>query len=241
MDITEGYKRRRNVRKREPEDSDKSDAESANEFEPCVEWDSHDKTVLLDALNKYGSKDIAAISKMLPNMPAEAIRSKISEYSTIAERLYENELIDKWTECGLYKPGDSVVPEALLCIGLFEDHPSPSEAGGYDFRYVFYLMLLISHPRYITVQIVFAGTLSSNTIMLRYFRAIYKFLYRSCFERTSFFDLSEKDRNLLCSCLSKIEKKVWPACQKEIWEYVGRVYNKRNIKKVYAAKNVHSL
>ena len=205
MDIREGYKRRRNIQKYEPEESDKSEAESDNEFEPSVEWDSHDKRVLLDALNKYGSKDIAAISKMLPNMPVEAVQSKISEYSTIAERLYENELIDKWMECGLYKPGDSVVPEALLFIGLFEDHPSPSEAGGYDFR------------------------------------AIYDFLYRSCFERTSFFDLSEKDRNLLCSSLSKIEKKVWPACQKEIWEYVGRVYNKRKIKKVYTAKNVHSL
>lgn len=81
-----------------------------------------------------------------------------------------------------------------------------------------------------------------TTLIILFFcsRAIYNFLHRSCLERTSLLDLSEQDRALLCTVLTNIEHKVWPQCQKDIWEYVGRVYNKSYIKKVYPGKNVHS-
>ncbi|XP_017755707.1 PREDICTED: uncharacterized protein LOC108547625 [Eufriesea mexicana] len=92
---------------------------------------------------------------------------------------------DEWLNCGLYKPGDSFIPEALLL-------------------------------------------------------AIYKYLYRSCFEQPSYFDLSPKDRDLLCFLLSKVEQKVWPQCKTDIWEYIGKVYNKRNIKRVYPGKKGYS-
>ncbi|KZC09422.1 hypothetical protein WN55_11165 [Dufourea novaeangliae] len=142
---------------------------------------------------------------MLPHLSPEDIKLKIFEYSKMAKSLYENELLNKWSSCGLYKLGDSILPEVLLFIHLFEDHPPPYEADGHDFR------------------------------------AIYEFLYRSCFEQTSYFDLPKKDMNLLCSTLIKIENKVWPYCQKDIWEYLGKVYKRRNIKKVYPGKNTQSL
>ncbi|XP_076238404.1 uncharacterized protein LOC143181733 [Calliopsis andreniformis] len=202
MNVSKQTKR---PRKTSPQKSNKRKAESDNESQADVEWDNIDKRTLLEALKKYGSKNIPAISKMLQHIPPEAIESKIAEYSAIAERLYEHELLNKWLNCNLYEPGDSVIPEALLFIQLLEDHPPPCEAEGYDFR------------------------------------AIYNFLYRSCLEQTSYFDLSEQDRTLLCSMLTQLEKKVWPKFQKDIWDYIGRVYSRRNIKKVYPGKNVHSL
>ncbi|XP_029047948.2 LOW QUALITY PROTEIN: uncharacterized protein LOC114878370 [Osmia bicornis bicornis] len=150
-----------------------------------------DKKILLEALKKYGSEDISALSRMLPNISPKNIKSKISEYSQMAEG--EVELLNKWLKCGLYEARDSLIPEALLFIQLFEDHPPPSESG-YDFR------------------------------------AIYNFLYRSCVEEPPFFDLSSNDTDILYSLLSKIEEKSWPKHQKHLWEYVGRIYNKRNIK-----------
>ncbi|XP_053974284.1 uncharacterized protein LOC128885931 [Hylaeus anthracinus] len=201
MDVV---KRKRNLRKRKEQISNKSEVESRNESRSSIKWSNRDKRILLEALKKYGSENITAISNTLLHIPPEAIKSKIAEYSGMAEELQENELLNNWLNCGSYKPGDSLIPEALLFIQLFENHPSPSEVEGYDFK------------------------------------AIYKFLYHSCLEQTSFFDLSRKDRNMLCSSLSKVENKSWPKCQKELWEYVGRAYNRINIKKVYPGKNVHS-
>ncbi|KAK9294295.1 hypothetical protein QLX08_011047 [Tetragonisca angustula] len=173
-----------------------------NQEEPKsnTKWTNNDKKILLEGLKKYGSENIEAISEMLPNITFEDIRWKIAEYSEMAEHLYEHKLINNWINCGLFESGDSLVPEALLFIHLFEKHPSPSETEGFDFR------------------------------------AIYNFLYRSCLEPVSYFDLSPKDRDLLCILLSRLEHKIWPKQQKDIWEYVGNTYNKRNIKKVYPGK-----
>ncbi|KAF3429383.1 hypothetical protein E2986_03183 [Frieseomelitta varia] len=165
-----------------------------------TKWTNSDKKILLEGLKKYGSENIEAISKMLPNITFEDIEWKIAEYSEMAEYLYEHKLINNWISCGLFESGDSLVPEALLFIHLFEKHPSPSETEGFDFR------------------------------------AIYSFLYRSCLEPVSYFDLSPKDRDLLCILLSRLEHKIWPKQQKDIWEYVGNTYNKRYIKKVYPGK-----
>ncbi|XP_076656549.1 uncharacterized protein LOC143361209 isoform X2 [Halictus rubicundus] len=171
--------------------------------EPKQDWSNTDKRTLLEALKKYGDENIPAISEMLPHISPENIKSKISEYSYLASISPENELI-KWLNYGIYKPGDSLIPEALLFISLFEDHPSPVDADGYDFR------------------------------------AIYNFLYRLCLEESPS-DLSENDLNLLFSCLSNIEEKVWPKQKKDILAYAGRVYNKIHIKKVYPGKSIHSL
>ncbi|XP_033347194.1 uncharacterized protein LOC117232127 [Bombus vosnesenskii] len=165
-------------------------------------WTNNDKKILLEGLKKYGAENVEAISKMLPNMSFEDIKWKIAEYSEMAEYLYEHELINNWMNCGMFEPGDSLIPEALLFIHLFEKHPSPSEAEGFNFR------------------------------------AIYNFLYRSCLGPVSYFDLSPKDRDLLCILLSRLERKIWPKCEKDIWEYVGNTYNKRHIKKVYPGKRV---
>ncbi|CAK9816519.1 hypothetical protein ANTPLA_LOCUS9000 [Anthophora plagiata] len=202
MDV---FKEHKAVQKNEQQKSDNNKSESNNyESVSNIKWNNKDKKILLEALKKYGSENIEAISKMLPNIPSQVIKSKISEYSLMAEHLCENELLNNWLKCGLYHPGDSLIPQALLFIQLFEEHPRPSEAEGYDIR------------------------------------AIYNFLYRSCFEQLSYFDLSSKDRDLLCFLLSKVEQKLWPQCQSDIWQYIGRVYNKRNIKKVYPGKNGHS-
>ncbi|CAD1475628.1 unnamed protein product [Heterotrigona itama] len=165
-----------------------------------TKWTNSDKKTLLEALKKYGSENIEAISKMLPNITFEDIRWKIAEYSEMAEYFYEHKLINNWINCGLFESEDSFVPEALLFIHLFEKHPSPSETEDFDFR------------------------------------AIYSFLYRSCLEPVSYFDLSPKDRDLLCILLSRLEHKIWPKQQQDIWEYVGNTYNKRYIKKVYPGK-----
>ncbi|XP_043795105.1 uncharacterized protein LOC122716262 isoform X1 [Apis laboriosa] len=203
MDV---IKKKKIIQKIEKNTNDNSEPESSNnELKSNTKWNIKDKKILLEALQKYGSENIEAISKMLPNISLEDIKSTISKYSEIAKNLYEDELLNKWLKCGLYQPEDSLIPEALLFIQLFENHPSPSELEGYDIR------------------------------------SIYNFLYRSCFGQSSYFDLSPKDRDLLCFLISKIEQKVWPKCKTDIWEYVGKVYNKRNIKKVYPGKKGHLL
>ncbi|XP_043251713.1 uncharacterized protein LOC122396979 [Colletes gigas] len=198
-------KKRRNLRKQKQQEKNTSVAESGNESKAHATWSNSDKKILLEALKQYGPENISAISNMLPHIAPEAIELKITEYSTMAKELHDHEFLDKWLNCGSYEPGDSIIPEALLFIQLLENHPSPSEVEGYDFR------------------------------------AIYKFLYSSCLERPSFFDLSQKDRDMLCSTMSKIENTSWPKCQKGLWDYVGRAYNRMNIKKVYPGKNSHSL
>ncbi|KOC60686.1 hypothetical protein WH47_07429 [Habropoda laboriosa] len=203
MDI---FKKHKVVQRNEQQKSDNYVTKSSNyESKSNVKWSNKDKRILLEALKKYGSENVGAISKMLPNIPLQDIKTKIFEYSLMAKYLCENELLNNWLKCGLYHPEDSLIPEALLFIQLFEDHPSPSETEGYNIR------------------------------------AIYNFLYRSCFEQLSYYDLSSKDRDLLCFLLSKVEQKSWPQCQSDIWQYIGRVYNKRNIKNVYPGKNGHSL
>ena len=115
-----------------------------NQEEPKsnTKWTNNDKKILLEGLKKYGSENIEAISEMLPNITFEDIRWKIAEYSEMAEHLYEHKLINNWINCGLFESGDSLVPEALLFIHLFEKHPSPSETEGFDFRYMNCLIYL---------------------------------------------------------------------------------------------------
>ncbi|CAL7940114.1 unnamed protein product [Xylocopa violacea] len=183
---------------------EKSEAGCSTDVKKKNKWNSKNKKILLEALKRYGPENIEAISKMLPSISSQDIKLKISEYSEEARKLYEDELLNKWLNCGLYKSEDSLIPEALLFIYLFEDHPPPSEMDGYNIK------------------------------------AIYNFLYDSCYQRTSYLDLSAKDRELLCFLLSRIERRVWPECQQEMMEYIGTVYNKRNIKKVYPGKGGHS-
>ncbi|XP_076171900.1 uncharacterized protein LOC143148939 isoform X2 [Ptiloglossa arizonensis] len=123
-------KKKRNLQKKKQQESNKS--ESSSEFKSNIEWNNNDKRILLEALKKYGSENVPAISNMLLHIPPQVIKAKISEYSVMAKDLYENELLNKWLKCGLYKPGDSLIPEALLFIQLFENHPPPSELEGCD-------------------------------------------------------------------------------------------------------------
>ncbi|XP_076284555.1 uncharacterized protein LOC143211034 isoform X1 [Lasioglossum baleicum] len=99
-------------------------------------WSNTDKRTLLEALKKYGDENILAISEMLPHISPVNIKLKISEYSDLASISQENEL-DKWLNYGIYEPGDSLIPEALLFISLFEGQPSPVDADGYDFRAIY--------------------------------------------------------------------------------------------------------
>lgn len=131
-------KRKKNSKTQKKQQDQNKTELNRNEFESNIEWSTKDKKILLEALKKYGSEDISAISKMLPNISPENIKSKISEYSQMAEG--EDELLNKWLKCGLYEPRDSLIPEALLFIQLFEDHPPPSESG-YDFRYTYFTLL----------------------------------------------------------------------------------------------------
>ncbi|XP_003704865.1 uncharacterized protein LOC100882043 [Megachile rotundata] len=195
-------KTKKNIKNNKRQQKKNNTETNEDELESNVKWNTKDKKTLLEALRKYGPDNIAALSEMLPHISPEHIESKIAEYSLIAES--EDQLLNKWLNCGLYHPGDSLVPEALLFIQLFEDHPPPSELG-YDLR------------------------------------AIYNFLYRSCSEEPPFFELSTEDMNILYSLLSKIEEKSWPKYQKHLLEYVGSIYNKRHIRKVYPGKNTYSL
>lgn len=180
------------------ENSEKLKA-GVSKTQPTVAWTTENKRTLLKALRQHGHEDINGISKMLPKIPPEEIKSKIQKYSVMSEYLCEDELIDNWLKCGLYKPGDSPLPTALRFIQLFEDHPSVAESG-HDFR------------------------------------AIYNFLYHVCLEQPSFPDLPRDSKNLLFDLLSKVEEKHWPKSQTEIWEYLGKVYKKRNISKAYPGK-----
>lgn len=141
MDVV---KKKKTIQKIEKNTNNNSEPESSsNELKLNTKWNIKDKKILLEALQKYGSENIDAISKMLPNISLEDIKSTISKYSEIAKNLYEEELLNKWLKCGLYQPEDSLIPEALLFIQLFENHPSPSELEGYDIRYVYMCVYII--------------------------------------------------------------------------------------------------
>lgn len=103
---------------------------SKDESKPKINWSNNDKEILLAALEKYGSENIQAISKMLPKISPREIKSKILEYSEIAADLENHQCLDNWLK--LYQPGDSMIPEALLFISLFEEHPPPSKLEGHD-------------------------------------------------------------------------------------------------------------
>lgn len=134
MDVA---KKKKTIQKIDKKTHNSEPESSNNESKSNTKWNIKDKKILLEALQKYGSENIDAISKMLPNIPLEDIKSTISKYSETAKNLYEDELLNKWLKCGLYQPEDSLIPEALLFIQLFENHPSPSELEGYDIRYIY--------------------------------------------------------------------------------------------------------
>ncbi|XP_076382248.1 uncharacterized protein LOC143260497 [Megalopta genalis] len=127
--------RRKRLQKNKRQKSNQSEKEYKEKQKH--DWSNMDKQRLLEALKKHGAENINAISEMLPHVSSENITLKIQEYSNLANNSPENESLCKWLDSGIYEPGDSLIPEALLFILLFEDHPSPIEAAGYDFRAIY--------------------------------------------------------------------------------------------------------
>lgn len=99
-------------------------------------WTETEKKTLLKGLQTYGSDDICALEKVLPNKSSIAIRQMIEKYRALADlgKKDVNSPLDIWLRSGLFNEEHKQVPEALLFISLFEDHPPPEETAGFDLR-----------------------------------------------------------------------------------------------------------
>ncbi|KAG7211287.1 hypothetical protein KM043_010589 [Ampulex compressa] len=179
---------------------EQSDEES---YEP--QWPDCIKIAFLRALKKYGHKNVRLLSKELPGVPTKDIRAMINKYQTISRFVIKEKQspLSQWLLCGLFKPEESVLPQALLYICLFEKHPTPLECKNCDFR------------------------------------AIYNFLYCLSSGQT-LPNLSPATERVLYGLLSDIMNQVWPASQKEIFDYLGNIYNRRKIQRVYSGKRKQS-
>lgn len=103
---------------------------------PNKGWTIEDKTNLLAALRKYGHTDINSIATMIPGKTKPAIKIMIHKTMRNAKPLSHsrNFALDSWLKSKMFLDKTSPIPEALKYIALIEDHPSPEESGGFDFR-----------------------------------------------------------------------------------------------------------
>lgn len=110
-------------------------------------WTNEDKVKLLQGLKVYGHNDYHTIAKkLLPSKSVSAVRSMIYKYVCAAKNELRNENpLDDWLQSDALRDDSSMVPEALLYISLFEDHPPLSETGGIDIAFVFLMFFFFKY------------------------------------------------------------------------------------------------
>ena len=99
-------------------------------------WTESEKRLLLKGLKKYGSNNPMKIKLLLPNKTISSIQQMIRKYEAIAElgKKAVNSPLDVWIRSGLFSGDNTMIPEALLFINKFEDHPPPEETAGFDLK-----------------------------------------------------------------------------------------------------------
>lgn len=114
-------------------------------------WSEADKRVLLSGLKKHGHTDIKSLAKILPNKSPAAIKAMITSLMLAARRsTKENKIppIDMWLAQSSIDETNSLIPQALSFISMFERHPRPEECGGCDLRaaYDYIYRMTEGHP-----------------------------------------------------------------------------------------------
>lgn len=112
------------------------DEEETSLFLKKKRWTEYEKKVLLRGLREHGSEDIESLQSLLPNKTCISIVRMIRKYQAIAElgKKNINSPLDIWLRSGLFEDRDSMIPEALLFIHLFEKHPPIEETAGFDVK-----------------------------------------------------------------------------------------------------------
>lgn len=109
-----------------------------------IPWTEKEKKTLLIALKKFGYTDIQNISNELPSKSKPALRIMINKLRLAAKKCTsrrENQ-IDMWLDSGLFNEHDTVIPQILKFISIFENHPSLDKSPGCNFKYVNSLVMI---------------------------------------------------------------------------------------------------
>ncbi|XP_012287423.1 uncharacterized protein LOC105703534 isoform X3 [Orussus abietinus] len=98
-------------------------------------WTVKEKQKLLKGLRKYGHMDIHGMCKVLPGRTPGSIKAKINEYaSRIRGKGDDLSPLETWLKSDIFQERDSIIPQALKLIQLFEKHPPSEKCAGCDFR-----------------------------------------------------------------------------------------------------------
>ncbi|XP_066590269.1 uncharacterized protein [Prorops nasuta] len=110
-------------------------------------WSKRNKLMLLKGVKKYGHTNIAEISKLIPDKSPECIKAMINKYIALARVTNEkNENhYKRWLNPELFPPTETVIPQALLYIYLFEKYPKDPK---YDYRQIYYFLyqIMLGNP-----------------------------------------------------------------------------------------------
>ncbi|KAK0079379.1 hypothetical protein PV325_001340 [Microctonus aethiopoides] len=104
-----------------------------------IPWTEKEKKTLLIALKKFGYTDIQNISNELPSKSKPALRIMINKLRLAAKKCTsgkENQ-IDMWLDSGLFNEHDTVIPQILKFISIFENHPSLDKSPGCNFKVIY--------------------------------------------------------------------------------------------------------
>ncbi|XP_008551961.1 uncharacterized protein LOC103574322 [Microplitis demolitor] len=105
-------------------------------------WDQQEKSILLRALKKYGYTDIDNIAKEFPYKSLAAVRTMINKLHLAAKKnsTVKKVQLDEWLNSGFFDSTDTMIPEAFKFISIFENHPTPEQSAGCDFRSLYDLL-----------------------------------------------------------------------------------------------------
>ncbi|XP_046733710.1 uncharacterized protein LOC124403979 [Diprion similis] len=106
-------------------------------YEGNNEWTNDEKILLLKGLKKYGHKDVPSIAKLVPSKSPIAVKTMILNTMMAARRSTKpgrKPPINMWLERTSLDDTNSLIPQALKFISLFERHPAAENCGGCDLR-----------------------------------------------------------------------------------------------------------
>ena len=97
-------------------------------------WSKTERETLLNLLKAEGHTNYERIAQGLPNKSVSAVRSMINKYAVLAKSLKPGivDPLDYWLHSYFSSETEKIIPQALLFIRLFEDHPTIEETNGVD-------------------------------------------------------------------------------------------------------------
>ncbi|XP_015586325.1 uncharacterized protein LOC107263527 [Cephus cinctus] len=124
---------------------------NATDNTATVVWTKAEKCALLKSLKKYGHKDISKIAETIPSKSQSDIKILIDKFTKQArckKHIKTESPIDNWLASGMFPDTDTLIPEALLFIQLYEKHPPEEQTGGCNLRevYNFLYRMVLGQP-----------------------------------------------------------------------------------------------